>query len=92
MIFRARWTINRNAQAGVYVFTVWVDDGVRVWVDEQLIINGWAEGQARNYTAEVEVAAGAHAIRVEYFENVGGALISVNIGYRGERFLKRQAQ
>ncbi len=82
--FSVRWTINRNAQAGVYVFTVWVDDGVRVWVDEQLIINGWAEGQARNYTAEVEVGAGAHAIRVEYFEKVGGALISVNIGYRGE--------
>ena len=82
--FSVRWTINRNAAAGVYVFTVWVDDGIRIWVDDQLIMDGWATGGARNYTTEVEIADGAHAIRVEYFENVGGAMISVAIGYKGD--------
>ncbi|MCB0071660.1 MAG: PKD domain-containing protein, partial [Caldilineaceae bacterium] len=81
--FSARWTIQRNAPAGVYRFSVWVDDGVRVFVDDQLIINGWSEGPARNYTAEIEVEDGSHKVVVEYFESTGTALISLNVGYQG---------
>ena len=80
----ARWTISRNAPAGLYTISAWVDDGVRVYVDNDLVINGWTEGQARNYTRDVEVDDGAHTITVEYFQGVGGALISLSIGYQGD--------
>lgn len=81
--FSARWTIQRNAPAGIYRFNLWVDDGVRVFVDDQLLINGWSEGPARNYVAEIEVEDGSHKVVVEYFEGVGTALISLNVGYEG---------
>ncbi len=80
--FSARWTINRNVPAGLYTFDVWVDDGVRVWVDRNLIINGWNSGPARRYTASAEVTQGAHEVIVEYFEATGTALISFNTGYQ----------
>jgi RHS repeat-associated protein len=31
----------RFPQAGTYTFRVWHDDGVRVWVNDQLVINDW---------------------------------------------------
>jgi PKD repeat protein/uncharacterized protein YraI len=77
----ARWTINRNVAAGTYRFSAWVDDGLRVYVDNQLVIDGWQAGPARNYTADVNLSAGAHSVRVEYFQGTGNALLQLSIGY-----------
>ncbi len=81
----ARWTNTRDeVAAGTYRFSVWVDDGVRVWLDDVLIIDGWVSGNARNYTADVNVTKGTHSVRVEYFEGVGAAMIQLSIGYISE--------
>jgi len=77
----ARWTIERELSGGTYRFSVWADDGVRVWVDDTLIIDGWVEGGARNYVADVNLADGLHRAKVEYFQATGGAMIDLNIGY-----------
>ena len=77
----ARWTINRNVPAGTYRFSAWVDDGLRIFVDDQLVLDGWQTGPARNYTVDVNVTAGAHQVRVEYFQTTGGALLQLDIGY-----------
>jgi len=77
----ARWNINRNVPAGTYRFSAWVDDGLRIYVDNQLVLDGWQAGPARNYTVDVNVTAGAHEVRVEYFQGDGGALIQLDIGY-----------
>jgi PKD repeat protein len=77
----ARWTINRNVPAGTYRFSAWVDDGLRILVDNQLVLDGWQTGPARNYTVDVNVTAGAHQVRVEYFQTTGGALLQLDIGY-----------
>jgi PKD repeat protein/uncharacterized protein YraI len=78
--FSARWTISRDLPAGTYRFNVWVDDGVRMWLDDVLIIDGWTEGGARNYMADVNLAAGMHTGRVEYFEAVANAMITLDTG------------
>ena len=78
--FSARWTIRRDLPAGTYRFNIWVDDGVRMWIDDVLIIDGWAEGDTRNYVADVNLAAGTHSGRVEYFEAVGNAMIILDTG------------
>jgi PKD repeat protein/uncharacterized protein YraI len=78
--FSARWTISRELPAATYRFNIWVDDGVRMWIDDVLIIDGWVEGATRNYIADVNLAQGTHHVRVEYFEAVGYAMISVDIG------------
>jgi PKD repeat protein/uncharacterized protein YraI len=78
--FSARWTISRDLPAGTYRFNIWVDDGVRMWLDDVLIVDGWTEGGTRNYVVDVNLAAGVHHGRVEYFEAVGNAMITLNTG------------
>jgi PKD repeat protein/uncharacterized protein YraI len=78
--FSARWTINRDLPAGTYRFNIWVDDGVRMWIDDVLVIDGWTEGATRNYVADVNLAAGMHTGRVEYFEAVANAMITLDTG------------
>ena len=75
--FSARWTAQVNFSAGVYRFNAWVDDGVRVWVDETLIIDEWHDSRSNTYSVDVNMPAGPHNIRVEYFENTLGARIRV---------------
>jgi PKD repeat protein/uncharacterized protein YraI len=80
--FSTRWTISRDVTVpGTYRFSMWVDDGVRMWVDDQLIIDDWREGGARNVLADVNLARGAHTARVEYFQATAAALIQLQVGY-----------
>ncbi len=78
--FSARWTISGNLPAGTYRFSIWMDDGARMWIDDVLIIDDWKEGSHRNVSADVNLAAGTHNARVEYFEATGAAFISLDIG------------
>ncbi len=70
--FSARWTRTQIFDAGRYRFTVQADDGVRLWVNNQLIINQWMNGNS-GYTAEIDLPSGGVPIQMEYFENIGGA-------------------
>ncbi len=42
-----------------YKFTVTIDDGVRLWIDDNLVIDQWNDPQVTSFTAEVKAAAGA---------------------------------
>lgn len=80
--FSARWTVSREVTApGTYRFSIWVDDGVRMWIDDQLIIDDWREGGARNVVADVNLIRGTHTARVEYFQATAAALIQLQVGY-----------
>lgn len=76
--FSARWTRQIETSAGTYRFAATSDDGVRVWVDGQLIIDAWSTHPAQTYTQEVDLAAGTHRIRVDYFEDWGQASLNVS--------------
>jgi len=41
--FAARWTKTQNFTAGTYRFTVTADDGIRVYVDNNILINQWKD-------------------------------------------------
>ncbi|MEZ4770419.1 MAG: PA14 domain-containing protein [Caldilineales bacterium] len=73
--FSVRWTSNQWFDAGDYVFEARVDDGVRVWVDNVQVINAWQDGGVRTVSGTRTLAAGWHAVRVEYYERTGEALI-----------------
>jgi hypothetical protein len=52
------------------IFTT-ADDGVRIWIDHKLIIDGWAPQSVTEYAADVNFEAGKqYAIRVDYFQAV----------------------
>ncbi len=79
--FSARWERHLNIsadEAGNYIFTVEVDDGVRLWVDDALQIDSWIEQAKASYEARLHLSEGQHLIRVEYYELAGAASISVS--------------
>jgi hypothetical protein len=73
--FSARWTRQVQFPGGFYRFTVSADDGVRLWIDGQLVVDEWQDGLVADHTVDVSLAAGPHAIRLEYYENLGGAMV-----------------
>jgi len=74
--FSARWTRTINVAPGIYRFSVTGDDGVRLYVDGQLTkIDKWFLQGPTTYTADVTLSsAGPHEVKLEYFENNGGAV------------------
>lgn len=75
--FSARWTGTVN-QPGQYLVNVEADDGVRVYVDGQLIINEWHSARAETYSATFTVT-NPRTVQVEYFEAVGLAILDFDI-------------
>jgi hypothetical protein len=76
--FSARWTRTVNFSAGNYRFTAEVDDGLRLYVGQTLVINAWQDGNRRQVTGDIWLDAGSHPIRVEYYERTGQAVAHLN--------------
>lgn len=76
--FSARWTRNMNLQPGDYEFTVRADDGVRFWVNNQLVIDEWRPATGLTYRAVVSLPGGLTTFRAEYYEQIGVAYITIN--------------
>lgn len=90
--FSARWTRTVTLAAGAYRFTTTADDGLRLWLDDQLLIDDWADHSPHTVIVEKNVTAGAHLLTVEYYENDGQATVKVGwepvpiTNWRGEYF------
>jgi beta-N-acetylglucosaminidase/single-stranded DNA-binding protein len=75
--FSARFTKTAYFNTGIYQINTHSDDGIRVYVDGELKINAWADAVSDNSTA-VTLGAGIHTITVEYYENLGSAVLKVD--------------
>jgi hypothetical protein len=53
------------------------DDGIRVYVDERLVIDDWTVHESR--VREASIPSGRHRIRVEYFQESGWAELWLEI-------------
>jgi hypothetical protein len=62
---------------GSYALRTISDDGVRVWVDDDRVVDHWTPHESA--VDEVPVAAGRHRLKVEYFELGGFAELRVEI-------------
>jgi glucose/arabinose dehydrogenase len=78
--FSVRWTGTFNATTGIYSFTTRADDGVRLWVDRQQLVNAWIDQRATTYRASKTLASGEHDVRLEYYEHGGDAVAA--LGWR----------
>lgn len=75
--FSVRWTGTIEAPAtGTYRFQTHADDGVRLWINGQQLINRWTNSSARNDDSQpVNLVAGQrYAVTMEYYENGGQAV------------------
>lgn len=79
--FSARYTKTETFTGGTYRFTIRNDDGVRVYVDGQLITTDatyWRDQNAATRTLQTAITPGAHTVTVEYYENRGRAQVAVS--------------
>src|SRR5262245_1036328 len=68
--FSARWTGQIQPQFSEnYTFATTGDDGIRLWVNDQQIINDWQDHSPTGRAGTIELAAGQkYDIRMEYYE------------------------
>jgi glucose/arabinose dehydrogenase len=74
--FSVRWTGQvLPTTTGAYTFYTTTDDGVRLLVNGQQIINRFVNQSATEVAGTINLVAGQkYDIRLEYFENTGGAV------------------
>lgn len=73
--FSARFTTSIPFNPGFYEFFIVSDDGARVFIDGQLIIDAFTAGGQRTRSAIVNIGGGVVTITVEYFDDTGPALL-----------------
>ena len=73
--FSVRWTGEvEAAYTETYTFYPLSDDGVRLWVDDQQLVDDWNDhGPIENRGSIDLVGGNTYSIVMEYFENAGGA-------------------
>ncbi|EDY17397.1 Protein of unknown function DUF1800 [Chthoniobacter flavus Ellin428] len=79
--FTVRWTGQVLPQyTEPYFFTVKSDDGARLWVNGQLVINQWkSQGTTENISPPIYLQAGVfYDIKLEYLESTGNAECHLN--------------
>lgn len=76
--FSARWNRRVYFAPGVYRFNATMDDGMRIYLDNNLIIDSWADSQEHTVTKDIPVSGGEHDLKVEYYEAGGMAVAKFN--------------
>lgn len=72
--FSARWSGWIEApSSGSFTFYATIDDGVRLWIDGTLLIDDWADTPGVHTCTATLVANKKYDIRLEFYENAGGA-------------------
>jgi hypothetical protein len=74
--FMVRWTGQVEVpDTATYTFYTQTDDGVRLWVNNQLIIDNWTDHSSTLDQGTIKLTVGQrYDIRLEYYENGGDAV------------------
>ncbi len=91
--FSARWTgYFVPKESGDYKFYTSADDGVRLYVGDEIAIDDWQPHSQTLDTASRHLEAGhAYKIRLDYFEDVGSAIVGFGV-IRAEAFIGRETK
>ena len=75
--FSARWTGQLTAREdGEHEIGVEGDDGFRLWLDDQLVVDDWAIGGARFKGHRVTLREGQTLkLRIDFYQDAGGRLL-----------------
>lgn len=66
-------------EKGVYKFHIYSDDGARLFIDDQEVIDNDGSHSAGEVTGKVALEKGFHEIRVIYFEDYMGQALEIGI-------------
>ena len=67
-------------EEGLYTFYTYSDDGSRLFIDNQLVVDNGGSHSAQKRTGFIPLQKGLHPLRIEYFEDYDGQTLKV--GYR----------
>ncbi|WP_206098827.1 beta-glucanase [Paenibacillus paeoniae] len=78
--FSVRWTGKVKPQyTGTYTFHTSTDDGVRLWVNNQLIIDKWMDQAETEWSGTIYLTAGQkYDIKLEYYDNTEDAIAKLS--------------
>ena len=81
---RERWGARftgfiRIPSDGVWTFRLSSDDGSRLWIGDQLVVDADGLHAADERSGSVALMAGLHAVRLEYFQAGGGRALSLQL-------------
>lgn len=76
--FSVRWTSQATFEGGIYRFRVGADDGIRLTIDGNILIDAFEPGPFRSITRDVQIPEGEHIVEVDYYEATGTAGILVD--------------
>lgn len=70
--YSIRWTGKLLAPAtGEYYFYAKVDDGIRIWVNNQKVMDSWQLNDSKSFTGNIVLKAGQYYdLRVDYFNDM----------------------
>jgi PKD repeat protein len=76
VVYTVRWTGSIQPQFNeTYTFYTTTDDGVRLWVNNQLIIDEWVDQAPTTWSGTIPLVAGQrYNIQMDYYQNQGGAV------------------
>jgi len=85
--FSLRWTGQILAPVtGLYTFTTMSDDGIRLWVNGQQIINNWTAHAVTANSGTISLTAGVkYDIKLEFFEKGKLATVQLSWTYPGQQ-------
>ncbi len=77
--FSARWSGTlRPPKSGKFQLHTISNDGVRLWIDDRLVIDNWTEHATTEDSASLDLDAGRdHRLRLEYFYAGGQAVMKL---------------
>ena len=78
-LFSVRWTCRITPPISeTYRFFANADDGVRLWVNNVLLVDNWTDHGPTESSGTITLSAGVrYDIRLEYYEKGGSALVQL---------------
>jgi beta-glucosidase len=74
--YSVRWTGTLTVPAaGVRRIGLEANDGYRLWIDGELILDNWVKRSFGTRLADVSIEPGPHDLKLEYFESTGNARV-----------------
>ncbi len=85
--FSVRWTGQvESPVTGAVTFSTSTDDGIRLWIDDELIIDNWTlHGETVDTADALSLVEGEkYDIRMEFYERGGGEVAKLRWAYTGQ--------
>ncbi|MBN2446098.1 MAG: hypothetical protein JXO22_05210 [Phycisphaerae bacterium] len=83
LVFEGYLMVDRPGQ---YTFELECDDGGRVFIDDELVVNNWGHHGMLPRSGRIFLDSGAHRIMVRYYEEDGWAGVKLRFAPPGEPF------